>query len=158
MLRSLITLLISCTSMTALAAGWDQFRQESNPALYIKSYSGVLLNSAPHHNDSFDLWLVNSGYRYPVIDNLTLFMEAGPAVASQNRESGFNLSSGLRYQLSPVINISSQIKHLELNRASTLLELHSSMLLTPRLSVTANYGVAPVTAGQALSLGVGFNF
>lgn len=102
-----------------------------NPTrLYVKSYSGVLLNGHSHHSDSFDLWLVNSGYQYPVVDDVTLFMEAGPAVADQNRTSGFNMSSGYATS-SPAFNIGSQIKHLDLNKASTLLELNSSLLLTP---------------------------
>lgn len=154
----LITLLSSCASMAAQAADWAVVQPQSNPALYVKSYSGVLLNGHSHHSDSFDLWLVNSGYQYPVVDDVTLFMEAGPAAADQNRTSGFNMSSGVRYQLSPVFNIGSQIKHLDLNKASTLLELNSSLLLTPKLSLTANYGVSAITADQALSLGVGFNF
>lgn len=159
MVKSLIiTLLATCASMAVQAADWAVVQPHSNPSLYVKSYSGVLLNGHSHHSDSFDLWLVNSGYQYPVVDDVTLFMEAGPAVADQNRTSGFNMSSGLRYQLSPAFNIGSQIKHLDLNKASTLLELNSSLLLTPRLSLTANYGVSAITADQALSLGVGFNF
>ncbi|MFM5874283.1 hypothetical protein ACET5X_02540 [Aeromonas veronii] len=154
----LITLLASCTSVAAQAADWAVVQPQSNPSIYVKSYSGVLLNGHSHHSDSFDLWLVNSGYQYPVVDDVTLFMEAGPAVADQNRTSGFNMSSGVRYQLSPAFNIGSQIKHLDLDKASTLLELNSSLLLTPRLSLTANYGVSAITAAQALSLGVGFNF
>ena len=154
----LITLLASCASMAVPAAAWAVVQPPSNPSLYVKRYSGVLLNGHSHHSDSFDLWLVNSGYQYPVVDDVTLFMEAGPAVADQNRTSGFNMSSGVRYQLSPAFNIGSQIKHLDLNKASTLLEPNSSLLLTPRLSLTANYGVSAITADQALSLGVGFNF
>ena len=154
----LITLLATCASLAVQAADWAVVQPQSNPSLYVKSYSGVLLNGHSHHSDSFDLWLVNSGYQYPVVDDVTLFMEAGPAVADQNRTSGFNMSSGIRYQFSPAFNIGSQIKHLDLNKASTLLELNSSLLLTPRLSLTANYGVSAITADQALSLGVGFNF
>ena len=154
----LITLLASCASMAVQAADWAVVQPQSNPSLYVKSYSGVLLNGHSHHSDSFDLWLVNSGYQYPVVDDVTLFMEAGPAVADQNRTSGFNMSSGIRYQLSPAFNIGSQIKDLDLNKASTLLELNSSLLLTPRLSLTANYDVSAITADQALSLDVGFNF
>ncbi|UBH27039.1 hypothetical protein [Aeromonas enteropelogenes] len=159
MVRSLIiTLLTSCACMAVQAADWDLFKQESDPELYMKSYSGVLLNQQAHHSDSFDLWLVNSGYQYPVMDDMTVFMEAGPAVADQNRQSGFNMSSGMRYQLSPSIHIGSQITHLALDQESTLLELNSSLLLTPRLSLTANYGIGAFTAEQALTLGVGFTF
>ncbi|EKP0308319.1 hypothetical protein JGK42_002165 [Aeromonas veronii] len=159
MIKSLIIILLaSCASVAAQAADWDLFQQSSDPSLYVKSYSGVLLNSHSHHSDSFDLWLVNSGYQYPVVDDVALFMEAGTAVTDQNRTSGFNMSSGVRYQLSPAFNIGSQITHLDLHRASTLLELNSSLLLTPRLSLTANYGVSAITADQALTLGVGFNF
>lgn len=159
MVKSLIiTLLASCASIAAQAADWAVVQPQANPSLYLKSYSGVLLNGQQHHSDSFDLWLVNSGYQYPVVDDVTLFMEAGPAVADQNRQSGFNMSSGVRYQLSPGFNIGSQIKHLELNQTSTLLELDSSLLLTPRLSLTANYGISAFNADQALNLGIGFNF
>ncbi|MCF3096622.1 hypothetical protein EHZ86_04670 [Aeromonas australiensis] len=154
----IITLLASCASMAVQAANWDLFQQAPDPSLYVKSYSGVLLNGQSRQSDSFDLWLVNSGYQYPVVDDVTLFMEAGPAAADQNRQSGFNMSTGVRYQLSPALNVGSQIKHLELNQGSTLLELNSSLLLTPRLSLTANYGFSAITADQALSLGVGFNF
>ncbi|MGL4714330.1 MAG: hypothetical protein ACRCWL_00180 [Aeromonas sp.] len=154
----IITLLASCASMTAQGADWDLFKQESDPSLYVKSYSGVLLNNHVHPSDSFDLWLVNSGYQYPLVSDVTLFMEAGPAAAAQNRQSGFNMSSGLRYQLSTALNISSQIKHLKLNQGSTLLELNSSLLLAPKLSLTANYGLDAFNAQQVLSLGLGFNF
>ena len=112
MVKSLIiTLLATCASMAVQAADWAVVQPQFNPSLYVKSYSGVLLNGHSHHSDSFDLWLVNSGYQYPVVDDVTLFMEAGPAVADQNRTSGFNMSSGVRYQLSPAFNIGSQIKH-----------------------------------------------
>jgi len=159
MVKSLIiTLLASCSAMAVQAAGWDLFKHHSDPSLYVKSYSGVLLNGQSQRSDNFDLWLVNSGYQYPVVDDVTLFMEAGPAVANHNRQTGFNMSSGVRYQLSPSLNVGSQVTHLDLNNASTLLELNSSLLLTPRLSLTANYGVSALNAEQALTLGVGFNF
>ncbi|MGY3914084.1 hypothetical protein ACW5XI_01565 [Aeromonas australiensis] len=159
MVKSLIiTLLASCASMAVQAANWDLFEQSSDSSLYVKSYSGVLLNGQNRQSDSFDLWLVNSGYQYPVVNDVTLFMEAGPAAADKNRQSGFNMSTGVRYQLSPALNVGSQIRHLELNQGSTLLELNSSLLLTPKLSLTANYGVSAITADQALTLGVGFNF
>ncbi|MGL4249387.1 MAG: hypothetical protein ACRCR1_01820 [Aeromonas sp.] len=159
MVKSLIiSLLISCSTMAVHAADWDLFKQSADPSLYVKSYSSVLLNGQNNRSDNFDLWLVNSGYQYPVVDDVTLFMEAGPAVTNNNRQTGFNMSSGVRYQLSPSFNVGSQVKHLDLNKTSTLLELNSSLLLTPRLSLTANYGVSALTADQALTFGIGFNF
>ena len=158
MVKSSVIALVSCLSLTAQAADWDFLKNDANSQLYVKSYSGVLLGNQTHHNDSFDLWLINTGYQYPLHDGVSLYMEAGPAIGPSSEQSGYNLSSGVRYQLSPAFNIGSQIKHLDLNKASTLLELNSSLLLTPRLSLTANYGVSAITADQALSLGVGFNF
>jgi hypothetical protein len=85
-------------------------------------------------------------------------MEAGPAMDPYNEQTGFNISSGVRYQLSPSLNIGSQLKQLEVDKASTLLELNTSLLLTPQFAIKANYGVSAFSTEQSLSIGVGFNF
>lgn len=158
MVKPLIIALASCLSLGAQAADWDFLKSEANSQLYVKSYSGVLLGSQSHHSDNFDLWLVNTGYQYPVQDDVSLYMEAGPAVGTHSEQTGFNISSGVRYQLSPSLNIGSQLKQLEVNKASTLLELNTSLLLTPQLAITANYGVSAFSTEQSLSIGVGLNF
>lgn len=158
MVKPLIIALVSCLSLGAQAADWDFLKSEANSQLYVKSYSGVLLGSQSHHSDNFDLWLINTGYQYPVQDDVSLYMEAGPAVGTHSEQTGFNISSGVRYQLSPSLNIGSQLKQLEVNKASTLLELNTSLLLTPQLAITANYGVSAFSTEQSLSIGVGLNF
>jgi hypothetical protein len=158
MVKPLIIALASCLSLGAQAADWDFLKSEANSQLYVKSYSGVLLGSQSHHSDNFDLWLINTGYQYPVQDDVSLYMEAGPAVGTHSEQAGFNISSGVRYQLSPSLNIGSQLKQLEVNKASTLLELNTSLLLTPQLAITANYGVSAFSTEQSLSIGVGLNF
>jgi opacity protein-like surface antigen len=158
MVKPLIIALASCLSLGAQAADWDFLKSEANSQLYVKSYSGVLLGSQSHHSDNFDLWLINTGYQYPVQDDVSLYMEAGPAVGTHSEQTGFNISSGVRYQLSPSLNIGSQLKQLEVNKASTLLELNTSLLLTPKLAITANYGVSAFSTEQSLSIGVGLNF
>ncbi|MDM5071423.1 MULTISPECIES: hypothetical protein [Aeromonas] len=158
MVKPLIIALASCLSFGAQAADWDFLKSEANSQLYVKSYSGVLLGSQSHHSDNFDLWLINTGYQYPVQDDVSLYMEAGPAVGTHSEQTGFNISSGVRYQLSPSLNIGSQLKQLEVNKASTLLELNTSLLLTPQLAITANYGVSAFSTEQSLSIGVGLNF
>ncbi|ATL99108.1 hypothetical protein A9R10_03095 [Aeromonas piscicola] len=158
MVKPLIIALASCLSLGAQAADWDFLKSEANSQLYVKSYSGVLLGSQSHHSDNFDLWLINTGYQYPVQDDVSLYMEAGPAVGTHSEQTGFNISSGVRYQLSPSLNIGSQLKQLEVNKASTLLELNTSLLLTPQLAITANYGVSAFSTEQSLSIGVGLNF
>ena len=158
MVKSSVIALVSCLSLTAQAADWDFLKNDANSQLYVKSYSGVLLDNQAHHNDSFDLWLINTGYQYPPHDGVSLYMEAGPAIGPSSEQSGYNLSSGVRYQLSPMLNIGSQLKQLEVNKPSTLLELNTSLLLTPQLAITANYGVSAFSTEQSLSVGVGFNF
>jgi len=107
---------------------------------------------------SDDIWLINTGYQYPVEDDISLYMEAGPAVGSHSEQAGFNISSGVRYRLSPSLNIGSQLKQLEVSKPSTLVELNSSLLVTPQLAITANYGLSAFSTEQFLTLGVGFNF
>ncbi|MCH7371305.1 MULTISPECIES: hypothetical protein [Aeromonas] len=158
MVKSLIIVLTSSLALSAQAADWSFLQNESDSQLYVKSYSGVLLGTQTHHSDNFDLWLINTGYQYPVEDNVSLYMEAGPAIGARSEQAGFNISSGVRYQLSPSLNIGSQLKQLETSKPSTLVELNSSLLLTPQLALTANYGVSAFSAEQFLILGVGLNF
>ena len=158
MVKPLIIAFASCLSLCAQAADWDFLNSEENSQLYVKSYSGALLGSQSHHSDHFDLWLINTGYQYPVEDDISLYMEAGPAVGRHSEQAGFNISSGVRYRLSPSLNIGSQLKQLEVSKASTLVELNSSLLVTPQLAITANYGLSAFSTEQFLTLGVGFNF
>ncbi|MGY3958420.1 hypothetical protein [Aeromonas popoffii] len=158
MVKPLIIAFASCLSLCAQAADWDFLNSEENSQLYVKSYSGALLGSQSHHSDHFDLWLINTGYQYSVRDDVSLYMEAGPAMDPHNEQTGFNISSGVRYQFSPSLNIGSQLKQLEVDKASTLLELNTSLLLTPQFAIKANYGVSAFSTEQSLSIGVGFNF
>ena len=158
MVKPLIIAFASCLSLCAQAADWDFLNSEENSQLYVKSYSGVLLGNQTHTGDNFDIWLINTGYQYPVQDDVSLYMEAGPAVGTHSEQTGFNISSGVRYRLSPSLNIGSQLKQLEVSKASTLVELNSSLLVTPQLAITANYGLSAFSTEQFLTLGVGFNF
>lgn len=158
MARSLVIALASVFALSAQAADWSFLQNESDSQLYVKSYSGVLLGTQTHHSDNFDLWLINTGYQYPVEEGLNLYMEVGPAVGSHSEQAGFNISSGVRYQLSPSLNIGSQLKQLGMSKPSTLVELNSSLSLTPQFAIIANYGVSAFSTEQFLTLGVGLNF
>ena len=138
MVKSLVIAMASSLVFSAQAADWSFLQTESDNPLYVKSYSGVLLGNQSHLGDNFDLWLINTGYQYPLQDDISLYMEAGPAIGPQSGQAGFNISSGVRYRLSPSLNIGSQLKQLEVSKASTLVELNSSLLLTPQLALTAN--------------------
>ncbi len=52
MVKSSVIALVSCLSLTAQAADWDFLKNDTDSQLYVKSYSGVLLGSQTHHNDS----------------------------------------------------------------------------------------------------------
>ncbi|MGL5813746.1 MAG: hypothetical protein ACRCYW_10520 [Aeromonas sp.] len=158
MVKSLVIALVSVFALSAQAADWSFLQNDTDSQLYVKSYSGVLLGSQTHPSDSFDIWLINTGYQYPVEEDISLYMEAGPALGTRGDQAGFNISSGVRYQLSPSLNIGSQVKQLETSKPSTLVELNSSLLLTPQLALTANYGVSPFSTEQFLVLGLGLHF
>lgn len=158
MVKSLVIAMASSLVFSAQAADWSFLQTESDNPLYVKSYSGILLGNQSHLGDNFDLWLINTGYQYPLQDDISLYMEAGPAIGPQSGQAGFNISSGVRYRLSPSLNIGSQLKQLEVSKASTLVELNSSLLLTPQLALTANYGLSAFSTEHFLTLGVGFNF
>lgn len=158
MVKSLVIALASVLALSAQAADWSFLQNDTDSQLYVKSYSGVLLGTQTHHSDSFDIWLINTGYQYPVEEDISLYMEAGPAIGAHSEQAGFNISSGVRYQLSPSLNIGSQVKQLETSKPSTLVELNSSLLLTPQLALTANYGVSAFSTEQFLMLGLGLHF
>ncbi|WP_281705169.1 hypothetical protein [Aeromonas taiwanensis] len=158
MARSLVIALASSLAFSAQAADWSFLQTDVDNSLYVKSYSGILLGNQAHPGDNFDIWLINTGYQYPVEDDISLYMEAGPAIGTDSDRAGFNISSGVRYRVSPSLNIGSQLKQLEVSKPSTLVELNSSLLVTPQLAITANYGVSAFSTEQFLTLGVGFNF
>ncbi|MGE6106345.1 hypothetical protein [Aeromonas sobria] len=159
MANSLICLLLSACSLNCIAADWDWFDQDPGEGeVYLRSYSGILQDPrGDGRADPFDTWLINTGYQYNIMDDVTLFMEGGPAGSGDTRKAGFNLASGLRYQLNPQIHVGSQLSQRELGSATTQLEL-SSRLQLPYLALTANYGISPLTAEQSLSIGMGFHF
>ncbi|MGY3857282.1 MULTISPECIES: hypothetical protein [Aeromonas] len=158
MVKSLAIALASAFALSAQAADWSFLQDDTDSQLYVKSYSGVLLGTQTHPSDSFDIWLINTGYQYPLEEDISLYMEAGPALGARSDQAGFNISSGVRYQLSPSLNIGSQVKQLETSKPSTLVELNSSLLLTPQLALTANYGVSAFSTEQFLMLGLGLHF
>ena len=80
MVKSLVIALAFGLTFSAQAADWDFLKNEADSQLYVKSYSGVLLGNQTHTGDNFDIWLINTGYQYPVEDDISLYMEAGPAV------------------------------------------------------------------------------
>ena len=157
MVKSLVIALTASFSLAASAADWSFIQNEADSQLYVKSYSGVLVGNQTHPSDNFDIWLINTGYQYPLQDDVSLYMEAGPAVGSGD-QLGFNISSGVRYQITPELNIGSQITQLDVNNASTLMEFNSSFLLTPQFAIRANYGMSAFSEEQFLTLGVGLNF
>ena len=80
MVKSLVIAMASSLVFSAQAADWSFLQTESDNPLYVKSYSGVLLGNQSHLGDNFDLWLINTGYQYPLQDDISLYMEAGPAI------------------------------------------------------------------------------
>ena len=92
-----------------------------------------------HLGDNFDLWLINTGYQYPLQDDIGL-MEAGPTIGPKVGRPA-NISSGVRYRL-PSFNIGSQLKQLEVSKASTLLEPQQQPAVNAPSRWTANYGLS----------------
>lgn len=160
MANSLICLLLSACSLNCIAADWDFLEQDPGEGeLYLRSYSGVLQDKrGDSRTDPFDTWLISTGYQYNIMDDVALFMEGGPAGSGRSAQAGFNLASGLRYQLTPALNIGSQLSQLEIGNTTTQVELNSRLLLAPQLALTANLGISPLTAEQSLSIGMGFHF
>jgi hypothetical protein len=157
MVKSLVIAMASSLVFSAQAADWSFLQTESDNPLYVKSYSGVLLGNQSHLGDNFDLWLINTGYQYPLQDDISLYMEAGPAIGPRAGRPGSISALGCAIAL-PVTQHRQPAQATGVSKASTLVELNSSLLVTPSLAITANYGLSAFSTEHFLTLGVGFNF
>lgn len=138
----------------AQAGVWDSVLQEKESALYTSGYSGVLVGQRPTQ-EHFDLWLINTGYRQPLGEGWSWFVEAGSALAGQQTVAGHTFGSGVRYQLLPSLTLGGQLRQLSLGTGRTELQLNSALRLRPSLSLQADLGVSKESS---LTLGIGYQF
>ncbi|MDP5254574.1 MULTISPECIES: hypothetical protein [unclassified Vibrio] len=113
--------------------------------------------------EEFDEWRIDTGYRYPILDNVD-FVFATRLEHSQNRGAQ-GLLSGVRYQLTPALSIDSVLHrqwqaHDSVNdtEKTQLLsaELSSRYQLTETLDLHATYDYQNIE--QAIAVGIGFRF
>ena len=112
-------------------------------------------------NDNFDVWSIDSGYAYEVIDSVDLYIGARLNNSSTNNQSG--LLSGVRYHLNERITLNSSLRT---NNNDTIensskegplaAELTSRVRLSEHLDIHARLDYQKQQ--QGVEIGLGFRF
>ena len=130
------------------------FKNDADSQLYVKSYSGVLLGNQGPSGDHFWISSGSSTLATSIRSRMTssLYMGPGPPSAPQ-RSDRIQHQLGVRYRLSPSLNIGSQLKQLEVSKASTLVGAQQQPAGDAATGITANYGLSAFSTEHFLTLG-----
>lgn len=121
-----------------------------------KLTSGWFLSSQSHQQ-SFDIWQIDSGYAYSVTDNTQLYVSTHLTTSTDSQPASSGLASGVKYSVSPRISINSAITSETVNNQTTLgLELSSQYDVSQKVNVRATVDYAELE--KIIELGLGFSF
>ncbi len=122
-----------------------------------KLTSGWFLSSQSRHQQSFDVWQIDSGYAYSVTNNTQLYLSTHLTTSTDHQPATTGLTSGVKYTVSPRISINSAITSETTNNQTTLgLELSSQYDVSQKVNVRATVDYAELE--QIIELGLGFSF
>ncbi len=112
-------------------------------------------------NDNFDVWSIDSGYAYEVIDSVDLYIGARLNNSSTNNQSG--LLSGVRYHFNERITLNSSLRTYRgetienpKDENSLAAELSSRVKLSEHLDIHARLDYQQQQ--QGFEVGLGFRF
>ncbi|AUI85313.1 ribonuclease regulator [Vibrio azureus] len=112
-------------------------------------------------NDNFDVWSIDSGYAYEVIDSVDLYIGARLNNSSTNNQSG--LLSGVRYHFNERITLNSSLRTYSgetienpKDENSLAAELSSRVKLSEHLDIHARLDYQQQQ--QGIEVGLGFRF
>ncbi len=117
------------------------------------------LSTQTSTKEQFDLWKVDSGYRYSVIDSFELYIGTRLLAAEGNDDLEQGFLSGLTYHLTEKISFQSTLltrNTSETNSVQTDIEVSSRLKITNKVDLHATIDVEDIE--QVFQLGIGFSF
>lgn len=133
----------------------------SLPGQQPSSAHKLFLTSESHSNQTFDVWKIDSGYSYSLLDSVDIYVGARIDNAKENSESGF--LSGISYQFNDRVIIKSTLhayKDREVNPSAPqeayAAEISSRVKIADNLDLHATFDYEELQKG--IELGLGFRF
>lgn len=119
-------------------------------------------NSLSYHSSHFDTWTISSGYHYPILDNMNIYVatEIISESINQNSESGF--LSGIQYMVNDGVTVDSNIQaETRDHDLIRIIEMSSRFRLSRDINLEAkiDYNFNQTQKSEAnYHLGVGYRF
>lgn len=117
------------------------------------------LSSQTDTSHQFDLWKVDSGYKYSIIDSFELYIGARLFAADDKTDLEQGFLSGMTYHLTESITFKSAFltrNNTETNSMQTDIEVSSRLKISEKVDLHATLDVEELQ--QVFQLGIGFSF
>lgn len=122
-----------------------------------KGNSGWFLSAPSHHHNTFDVWQIDSGYRYNVSKNTQLYLNTHLIANHEAQHTAHSIASGVKYHLTPKVSLQSEINTITTEETTTLgIAVSSQYDVSDRLNVRARVDYEQLD--QVIAFGLGFNF
>lgn len=113
-------------------------------------------------NQSFDSWTVSSGYHYPVLKNVNVYLGTEMTTETDHTASSKGLLSGIQYNFNEKLSIGSTVQAERVNEETIgVVGMSSQLRLTDKFNLEAkfDYNLNQTPAASAnYQLGVGYRF
>ncbi|STQ76921.1 hypothetical protein [Grimontia hollisae] len=119
-------------------------------------------NSITTGNQGFDSWTISSGYHYPLLKNVNVYLGTEMTTETAYTASSKGLLSGIQYNFTDNLSIGSTVQAERINEETVgVVGMSSQLRLTDKLNLEAkvDYNLNQTPAASATyQLGVGFRF
>ncbi|MEZ8128344.1 hypothetical protein [Enterovibrio norvegicus] len=110
----------------------------------------------------FDSWTINSGYHYPVLKNINVYLATEMRTATNDSTSTKGLLSGIQYSFNEKLSFESSVQAEHANEETVgIVGMGSKLQLTEHLNVEARFDYSlnqEPSASAQYQLGVGYRF
>ncbi len=113
-------------------------------------------------NQSFDSWTVSSGFHYPLLENINVYLATEMTSETDYSASSKGLLSGIQYNFNDKLSVGSSVQAERVNEETIgVVGMSSQLRLTDKLNLEAkfDYSLNQEPAASAnYQLGVGYRF
>ncbi|MGR5211392.1 ribonuclease regulator [Vibrio rotiferianus] len=122
----------------------------------------LFISSESYQNDSFDVWNIDGGYAYELLDSVDLYVGARVNNSPTKNQSGF--LSGISYQYNDRVTLKSTVRSYKAESSDGIKEEDSSLAaeVSSRVKITDNLDIHATLDyqdwQQGFEVGLGFRF
>lgn len=122
----------------------------------------LFISSENYQNDSFDVWNIDGGYAYELLDSVDLYVGARVNNSPTQNQSGF--LSGISYQYNDRVTLKSTVRSYKAESVDGIKEDDSSLAaeVSSRVKITDNLDIHATLDyqdwQQGFEVGLGFRF